>query len=228
MFTGIVQALGIVLVTADTEAGKRMTVSLAELADAPISAGDSICVSGVCLTVVKKVNGNVHLDVVGETLKRSTLGSKKVQDRVNLELSLRGDSFVGGHFVQGHVDGLATVVAVKQDPRDWRITLQAPAGLGAYIVPKGSITVDGVSMTIADTECAAGNPERFTLAVIPTTLENTTLSSLQAGDKVNMETDILSRTVVHYLQHMNGNKPALPGKVPAGVTLAKLQELGMA
>jgi len=227
MFTGIVQALGIVLVTADTEAGKRMTVSLAELADAPICSGDSICVSGVCLTAVKKVNGNVHFDVVNETLKRSTLGVTKVQDRVNLELSLRGDSFVGGHFVQGHVDAVATVVAVKQDPGDWRITLQAPAGFGAYIVPKGAVTLDGVSMTVAETECAAGNAERFSVAVIPTTLENTTLSSLQKGDKVNVETDIISRTVVHYLQQMNG-KNSTPVKTPAGITLAKLQELGMA
>jgi riboflavin synthase alpha subunit len=143
----------------------------------------------------------VHFDVVAETLKRSTLGSKKPQDRVNLELSLRGDSYIGGHFVQGHVDATAKVAAVQADPADWRITFEMPDSMVPYIVPKGSVAVDGVSMTIAE---ARGN--RFTLAVIPTTLEKTTLSSLVAGDQVNVETDIMTRSVVHYLRHVaNGN-----------------------
>lgn len=219
MFTGLVQALGILLVSADTDAGKRLTVSLAELNDAPIAIGDSVCVSGVCLTVVKRANGNVHFDVVSETLRRTTLGAKKVQDRLNLELSLRGDSFVGGHFVQGHVDAMATVAAVNKDPRDWRITFQVPDEVAPYIVPKGSVTVDGVSMTIAE---AKGN--KFTLAVIPTTLEKTTLSSLEVGDKVNLETDILARTVVHYLQNMRAGGGTGGG---GEITVSKLRELGM-
>jgi riboflavin synthase alpha subunit len=224
MFTGLVQALGILLVSADTDAGKRLTVSLAELADAPIQPGDSVCVSGVCLTVVKCANGNVHFDVITETLRRSTLGLKKVQDRLNLELSLRGDSFVGGHFVQGHVDAMATVAAVTKDPRDWRIVFQVPDEIIPYIVPKGSVAVDGVSMTIAE---AKGN--KFTLAVIPTTLERTTLSSLEVGDKVNVETDILARTVVHYLQNIRMNPAAERGSTPHGdpITVSKLRELGM-
>jgi riboflavin synthase len=201
MFTGIVQALGIVLGSADTEAGKRLTVSLAELADAEtkIKEGDSICVSGVCLTVVRVANGAVQFDVVTETLNRSTLGKKGVQDRVNLELSLRADSFVGGHFVQGHVDAVATVAAVKADPLDWRITFQVPAEVMVYMVPKGSVAVDGVSMTIAEVG-AGGTENTFTLAVIPTTLERTTLSGLKVGDQVNVETDMLARTVVHYMK----------------------------
>lgn len=222
MFTGLVQALGILLVSADTDAGKRLTVSLAELADAPIEPGDSICVSGVCLTVVKRANGNVHFDVVTETLRRSTLGLKKVQDRLNLELSLRGNSFVGGHFVQGHVDATATVAAVSKDPRDWRITFQVPDDITPYIVPKGSVAVDGVSMTIADARA-----NKFTLAVIPTTLEKTTLSCLEVGDKVNVETDILARTVVHYLQNIR-SAPASPGRAPEStITVSKLRELGI-
>jgi riboflavin synthase alpha subunit len=223
MFTGIVQALGIVLVAAETEAGKRLTVSLAELADAPIRHGDSVCVSGVCLTVVKVANGSAHFDVVTETLRRSTLGSKKPQDRVNLELSLQPNSFVGGHFVQGHVDAVATVAAVHSDSRDWRITFEVPDAFIPYIVPKGSVAVEGVSMTIAE---AKGN--KFTLAVIPTTLEKTTLSSLSAGDKVNLETDIVARTVVHYLEQMRGvNGSARQGVAGEGVTLSKLRELGL-
>ncbi len=104
MFTGLVQALGIVLAVTDIEAGKRLTVSLAELVEAEIRPGDSVCVSGVCLTVVKVANGNVQFDVITETLRRTTLGRKGAQDRVNLELSLRPTDFIGGHFVQGHVD----------------------------------------------------------------------------------------------------------------------------
>jgi len=201
MFTGIVQALGILIASTDTPAGKRLTVSLAELVEANIQPGDSVCVSGVCLTALRKTNGNVQFDVITETLNRSTLGLKKTGDRVNLELSLRADTFVGGHFVQGHVDAVGTVVAVKNDPLDWRITFQTTADVMPMIVPKGSVAVDGTSMTIAE---VAENT--FTLAVIPTTLEKTTLGGMNIGDRVNIETDILARTIINYLQ-MLGLKP---------------------
>jgi riboflavin synthase len=221
MFTGLVQALGIVLASTDIDAGKRLTVSLAELIDAPIQPGDSVCVSGVCLTVVKRANGNLQFDVITETLNRTSLGQKKSQDRVNLELSLRPDSFVGGHFVQGHVDAVATVAAVKEDPADWRITFAVPPEIMMYLVPKGSVTVDGVSMTIAGV-----GANSFTLAVIPTTLERTTLSALRTGDKVNVETDILARTVVNWL---NLTKNAPTGATPSAPdALSQLRELGRA
>ena len=161
--------------------------------------------------------------MITETLNRSTLGIKKCQDRVNLELSLRPDSYVGGHFVQGHVDGVGTIAAVKEDQRDWRITFQVTPELMPYLVPKGSVAVDGVSMTIAEVSVPDST---FTLAVIPTTLERTTLSALRTGDKVNVETDILARTVVHWLAQMNSGKAAKPA-FAGGITLAKLQELGM-
>ena len=202
MFTGLVQALGIVLAVTPTPTGKRLTVSLAELVDAPppaIAPGDSIAVSGVCLTAAKIANGNVQFDVITETLRHSTLDAKKPQDRVNLELALRPDQFVGGHFVQGHVDALAVVRAIQNDLADWRITFSVPAEVAAYIVPKGSVAVDGVSMTVAEVTHGPNGSHSFTVAVIPTTLERTTLSILQPGDRVNLETDILSRTVVHYL-----------------------------
>jgi len=220
MFTGIVQSPGILESAATTAAGKRFSVSLGALANAPIAHGDSVCVSGVCLTVVSVAAGKAHFDVVTETLNRSTLGAKKAGDRVNLELSLRGDSFVGGHFVQGHVDAVATVAAVAENPADWRITFRVPAATMPFVVPKGSVAVDGVSMTIAEV-----SKETFTLAVIPTTLEKTTLAALRVGDQVNVETDILARTVVHYLQQIAGS--TAPQKAPP-ITLAKLQQLGMA
>ncbi len=220
MFTGLVQALGIVIATQQIDAGKRLTVSLAELANASVNPGDSVCVSGVCLTATKVANGNVTFDVVTETLQRSTLGRKQIADRVNLELPLRGDSFVGGHFVQGHVDAVAKVLAIANDPANWRITFEVPKEIMPYIVPKGSVTVDGVSMTIAEVR-----DNTFTLAVIPTTLERTTLSILKPGDQVNVETDILARTVVHFLQLQNSKlRPPESG----GVTMAKLIESGFA
>ena len=200
MFTGIVQALGTIQAAAQTETGRRLVVTLGELAGAKIAHGDSVCVSGVCLTAVSCEEGSVQFDVIAETLKCSTLGGRKVNDRVNLELSLRGDSFVGGHFVQGHVDAVGKIVRLQENRQDWRITFQVPAANIPFIVPKGSIAVDGVSMTIAETK-----DDTFTLAIIPTTLQKTTLAALRVGDHVNVETDILARTVVHYLQLMGGS-----------------------
>lgn len=224
MFTGIVQALGILIGQTDTDAGKRLTVSLAELAGARITPGDSICVSGVCLTVVKVANGNATFDVVTETLRRSSLGAKNIADRVNLELSLRPDSFVGGHFVQGHVDALGRIVNIQSDPGDWRITIEVPAEARSAIVPKGSVAIDGVSMTVAE---VSGNT--FTVAVIPTTLEMTTLSALSVGDPINVETDIIARTVVHYLEQMRGgNGGGPPLELAKSLTLEKLKEQGFA
>jgi riboflavin synthase len=228
MFTGLVQALGIVLAATETAAGKRLTVSLSEIVGARIEPGDSVCVSGVCLTVVKRCNGNAQFDVISETLNRSTLGKKKAQDRVNLELSLRPDSYVGGHFVQGHVDAVAEVAAVKNDPEDYRITFRLEAARRdavAAIVPKGSVAVDGVSMTVAEVDAAAGT---FTLAVIPMTLEKTTLSGLAAGDAVNVETDMISRTVVHVLRNQFlGGTNGVAHEAVGGVMPAKLRGLGM-
>lgn len=220
MFTGIVQSLGTLESVTPTAAGRRWVVALGEIAASALSHGDSVCVSGVCLTLVRAAGGRAEFDVVTETLNRSTLGRKKVGDRLNLELSLRGDSYLGGHFVQGHVDAVGTVAAVAANPQDWRITFRVGMGVMPCIVPKGSVSVDGVSMTIAEV-----GHDTFTLAVIPTTLEKTTLGALRAGDEVNVETDILARTVVHYLRQLSDAK-ALPDK--PGITLAKLQELGMA
>ena len=223
MFTGIVQALGIVIAATDTAAGKRFTVSLAELSNAPIALGDSVCVSGVCLTATKVANGNVSFDVITETLRRSTLGQKGVAARVNLELALRPDSYLGGHFVQGHVDAVGTVVVINAKPEDWRITIEVTPEQIAYIAPKGSVTVEGVSMTVA------GVTERsFTIAVIPTTLQRTSLSALKVGDQVNVETDILARTVVHYLQQMARGGKGGVGNEGGTLTLEKLINAGLA
>jgi len=234
MFTGIVQALGIVIGVAETEAGKRFTVSLAELSEEKLGSGDSVCVSGVCLTAVKVANGNCSFDVITETLRRSTLGAKIVADRVNLEMSLRPDSYVGGHFVQGHVDAVGTVKEVQAKAEDWRIVISVPAEVMGVMVPKGSVAVDGVSMTVAEVDVEHCT---FTIAVIPTTLEKTTLSGLAAGQQVNIETDILARTVVHWMElqagagagHGHGEKDKKAKGVVGGIAggVAKLIESGL-
>ncbi len=225
MFTGIVQSVGTIVSLTDTGAGKRLRVALGDLSSraGEIRAGDSVCVSGVCLTVVSVDSGVAAFDVVTETLRRSTLGHRSPGDKINLELSLQPASFVGGHFVQGHVDAVGKVRSVRQDAADWLITITFPREFAAMIVPKGSIAVEGVSMTIAAVDDAS-----FTLAVIPTTLTHSTLGTLRAGDEVNIETDILARTVVHWLR---GEGAALNGQRPNGeapVTLEKLHKLGFA
>jgi riboflavin synthase len=243
MFTGLIQSIGTVTAIADTGAGKRLTAALGELASARIDSGDSICVSGVCLTVAKRDPAEAQFDVIAETLHFTTLGDKKPHDPVNLELSLRPDSYVGGHFVQGHVEAVASVIAVKQDPSDWRITFRVPRGSGgklekhndvmACLTPKGSVAVDGVSMTVAEVGSGRDtNAGTFTVAVIPTTLEKTTLGALKMGDRVNVETDMLNRAVVHFLRMQQagprieerGGGPVLIKHQAA--TLAKLHELG--
>lgn len=178
------------------------------------SLGASLSVSGVCLTVAGAAGSTLEFDVITETLETSTLGSKRVGDRVNLERSLKvGDRF-DGHFVQGHVDGRAMVTRVQASPREYVIWLHPDTPLTPYIIPKGSIAIDGVSLTIAAVEAG-----EFSVAFIPTTLQRTTLSSLGARDVVNIETDVIARTIIHRLTEMSG---------PTGLTMNTLREAGLA
>ena len=202
MFAGIVQALGRIDAVTDMATGKKLLVDLGDLAPPAIKPGDSIAVSGVCLTATEPLTPRmVSFDVIAETLRRSTLGERKVGDRVNLEPSLKVSDAIGGHFVQGHVDAVAEVLAVRDDPADWLITFGLPALCRGLIVPKGSVALDGVSMTVA----SVGRGE-FSVAVIPTTREKTTLGLLRRGMRVNLETDILARTVVHYLRELQAGE----------------------
>jgi riboflavin synthase len=200
MFTGLVQAVGLVTEARPTDRGVSITIDPASWARAH-KAGDSVCVAGVCLTVTSDAPAGAPLafDAVRETLDKTTLAYLRPGARVNLEASLRADSLLGGHFVQGHVDAPGAVEHVQDDPRDWRVRIRPPGELMDYIAPKGSITVDGVSLTIA---AAAG--DTFEVALIPTTLRDTTLSSLRAGDACNIECDMLAKTVVHFLKRREG------------------------
>ena len=215
MFTGIIQYLGQVRRGEKTSAGRRFDIELGPLAE-QAKRGDSISINGVCLTVTETTTGVAAFDVIPETLNCSTLGGLKTGDRVNAEASLRAADRLDGHFVQGHVDAIATVDRIDKSDGAYHIWFAADEPVLRYIVPKGSVALDGVSMTVADLE-----PGRFWVALIPTTLRETTLGLRQPGDTVNLETDILVRTVAHLLQHRGA-----PQK--RNITMDMLREHGFA
>jgi riboflavin synthase len=183
MFTGIVEERGRV-----ASAGTRLEIEAAVARDA--SLGDSLSVNGVCLTVAAQEDGRLAFDLADETLKRSTLGDLAAGDPVNLERPVTLLTRLGGHFVQGHVDGVGTVE--KKEPAEGGETLwvSIPEGLRPYIVEKGSIAVDGVSLTVASLD-----EESFTVALIPHTLAATTLGAVEAGDRINLEVDVMAKYV---------------------------------
>jgi riboflavin synthase len=182
VFTGLVREVGKV---ASFERGRLVVESATEA-----RPGDSIAVDGVCLTVVENGGGRLAFDVVPETLDRV----KPFRERVNLEPALRAGDPLGGHYVQGHVDGVGTVTAVQPERDGRRIRIEPPADLLRYVVEKGSIAVDGVSLTVAALDAAG-----FEIALIPHTLSETTLSSLEPGDFVNLEADVLAKYVERLL-----------------------------
>lgn len=194
MFTGIVQAVGRVAATEPRGGDLRLTLDVAELAarvdPARMAVGESIAVSGVCLTVVRLEGAQFVADVSRETLALTTLGRLRAGDAVNLEAALRAGDPLGGHFMSGHVDGLAEVVGLEQDARSLRLTLQTGAALARFIAPKGSVSLDGVSLTVNESAGA-----RFGVNLIPHTLAVTTLGGIVAGRQLNLEVDLLARYV---------------------------------
>lgn len=204
MFTGLVEIVGRIERSDPTDAGRRFLVDVGGWQIRP-EVGESISVDGCCLTLAAEPGENHGFwafDVIPETLRRTTLGALHPGSRVNLERSATPQTLLGGHVVQGHVDGVGTVSRVEKGS-EWRVRIAPPAGLMVYLTPKGSITVQGVSLTVAGVEPgdSTGSGGWFEVALIPTTLEKTTLGDLQEGDRVNLESDVLARTVVHYLRH---------------------------
>lgn len=219
MFTGLVQTLGSVRRLTPAGAASQLVIEAHGL-PGPVRPGDSVCVSGVCLTAVEIQGETIRFDVVAETLQRSTLGRLREGDRVNLECSVTPQQPLGGHFMQGHVDGVGTVRQVVEADGQWRTTIEPPAELMPSIIPKGSIAVDGVSLTVASVAA-----DRFDVALIPETLERTTLRSARAGVAVNLEADILSKTVVQWLERTTGRQAM---SQDAGVTMQLLRDAGFA
>jgi riboflavin synthase len=188
MFTGIVQAIGEVLAITPRNGDVELLIGAATLGLDGVAIGDSISVSGCCLTVTRLTTDSFAADASLETLQVTTLGGWRSGQRVNLEKALRAGDPLGGHYVSGHVDGVATVVASASDARSLRMDFEVPAALARYIARKGSVCIDGVSLTVND---VARN--RFGVNLIPHTLQVTTLGDSQAGTQVNVEVDIIAR-----------------------------------
>lgn len=194
MFTGIVQAIGHIS-TAEARGGDlRLAIDVSELAAridaARLALGESIAVSGVCLTVVGYDGRQFIADVSRETLALTTLGQLRAGDPVNLEAALRAGDPLGGHLMSGHVDGLAEVVDLHHDARSLRVGIEVPETLARYVAPKGSVALDGVSLTVNEVD-----GRRFGVNLIPHTVEVTTFSSLALGQRLNFEVDPLARYV---------------------------------
>jgi riboflavin synthase len=189
LFTGLVREVGTVVGREGGEAGVRLEVGAPQTA-AGVNVGDSVAIDGVCLTVVAVADGSLAFDAVPETLARTTLGGLEPGRRVNLEPALRVGEALGGHFVQGHVDCVAHVRSVEPDGDGRRVWFDAPPELLRYLVEKGSVAVQGVSLTVSGVEASA-----FEAALIPHTLAATVLGALGPGDAVNVECDVLAKHV---------------------------------
>ena len=190
MFTGIIEELGTVEAIDRLDDAIRLTIRASTVLEGT-GLGDSIAVNGCCLTVVTKTDELWTADVMQESLDKTSVGDLQVGDQVNLERAVTADKRLGGHVVQGHVDGVGQVVS-RTPSEHWEVVeLQAPAGMGRYLVDKGSITIDGVSLTVVE----ARDDDTFTVSLIPETLARTTMGRRQPGDRVNLEADVIAKHV---------------------------------
>jgi riboflavin synthase len=217
MFTGIIEHLGTVESLALHDGGGRVTVHAPTLA-AKLAVSNSIAVNGCCLTIVSVDNGRFSADLSGETMRKTSFGGKsgalKNGARVNLEQPLTAGKEFGGHFVLGHVDGTGEVVHLRKEGESWWYGVQIPKEFARYIVPKGSITIDGISLTVANWRESIAE-----IAVIPYTYEHTNIRDRKSGDAVNLEGDILGKYVERYLE-------ARSSATTTKITFAELTEQG--
>ncbi len=212
MFTGLIEEMG--RVSGVSRAGEAMRLIIeAAVVTSDLSIGDSVNIDGACQTVVEFSAGSFHVESVEETLQRTTFGAFQVGRKVNLERSLRLQDRLGGHLVLGHVDGVGTILQVEPRADSWIFTVQPPAELNRYVASKGSIAVDGISLTVVE-----ATAEAFTVSIIPHTFDATTLGQRQAGERVNLEVDIIAR----YTERLHSANP--PSSAP--LTMEKLRDLG--
>jgi riboflavin synthase len=193
MFTGLIEATGRLVQRHPTSGGARVLIESPLAAE--LSAGDSVAVNGVCLTTIVADRGAIHADLGPETIRVTTLGTLALGAVVNLERPLRADSRLGGHFVQGHVDGFGCVEARRAEAEFEWFSVSFPWALAPYLVPKGSIAVDGISLTVAEL-----GQDRFDVQIVPFTLEHTNLADLRVGDRVNLECDMVGKYVVRAVE----------------------------
>ena len=216
MFTGLIEEIGEIAAVEHSGSQTRITVRAGKLT-LELKTGDSVAVSGVCLTAVEIGEGKFSADLAQETLERTSLGKLKPGALVNLELPARAHDRMGGHVVQGHIDGTGRIVSLEKIKYhdDWRLVIEIPQSLQKYVAPQGSITVEGISLTVAAAvESAKGS--RVEIAIIPHTWQATNLKALNAGDPVNIEVDVLAK----YAEKMTR------GKAAGGLTVADLVRRG--
>ena len=216
MFTGIIQAVGNIESREMRDGDARLTINTGSLDIAGASLGDSISVNGVCLTAIEYSSNSFSADVSGESLSRTTLGDLKTGSKVNLEMAVTPTTHLGGHLVSGHVDGVGEVVRCWGDARSERFIIKAPSNLAKYIAEKGSICVDGISLTVNG---IAGC--EFELNIVPHTLVSTTMGLFEVGQHVNLEVDIIAR----YLERLLLGEEAA-AKIQDGITMSQLAENG--
>ena len=211
MFTGLVEEVGMVRAIVHG-AGAQIRIAAPLITSLNPAIGDSIAINGVCLTITKMSGNELCFDAVEETLSRSNLGKLRTGDPVNLERAVSANRLFGGHFVLGHVDGLGTIISFDKKPGATTLTISAPEDVMRYVVPKGSIAIDGISLTVAYCD-----DNRFSVAIIPHTIENTTLKSKKPEDTVNLEADILGKYVEKFISGRAGSR---------GVTTQLLADAG--
>jgi len=211
MFTGIIEEVGRLRALVQREQSAVLEVEAHSVLDGTI-VGDSIATSGPCLTVVRLARDRFWADAMPETVRRTTLGAKRPGDGLNLERALTPSSRLGGHLVQGHVDGVGTVLRVDREQNAQVVTLTAPAAVTGYCVPQGSIALDGVSLTLIDVA-----DDRLRVSLIPHTVAHTTLRDLTVGAEVNLEADVIGKYVRAYLAKADSS---------GGLTWEKLSEAG--
>ncbi len=199
MFTGLVEEMGTVRERVPSAAGARMVIGCDVVRDG-LAIGDSVSVNGACLTVVQMTDDTFAVDCVEETLRRTSVGDREAGDTVNLERAMRLGDRLGGHMVQGHVDGTGTVRGITGEGDGVLMSIACPDDVLRYVVEKGSVTVDGVSLTVASRE-----PDGFTIALIPHTMQATTLGANALGRRVNLEADVVAKYVEAFV------RPHIPG-----------------
>jgi len=217
MFTGIIQAVGTVVSMQPTGGDLRLRIETGQLSLDDVALGDSICTSGVCLTVIELPGDGYWADVSVETLDFTTLGALQPGSRVNLEKALTPASRLGGHIVSGHVDGVGEILGLEEDARSIRVEVGAPAELAKYIAHKGSICIDGTSLTV---NAVTGN--RFELNIIPQTMAETIFGEYRPGSRVNLEVDVIAR----YLERLVLGDAAADPEVGAGLSMEILADNG--
>ena len=211
MFTGLIEAVGTIGAVTPHAAGMRLRVTTTLAGE--LTEGESVAVNGVCLTATSSRDGAMHADIGPETARLTTLGGLKAGQRINLERAMRADARFGGHFVQGHVDGAGVVRAIREDGDSHWLSIDFPEELAAFLIGKGSVAVDGVSLTVA-----ALGQGTFDVMIIPFTWAHTSLSALTPGDRVNLECDMVGKYVARMLE-LRGDqgsgirdpRPPIPG-----------------